>query len=124
MTKEKNAMLQMIICSVLWSIAGIIIKLIDANPFVISGFRSLFSAITVFIFMIIAKKKFVINKKAVIMATCMSIVFLLFVSANKLTTAANAIVLQFTAPVFVLIVSYIFLKPRKSSYRYYTKVMV
>ena len=112
MTKEKSAMLQMIICSVLWSIAGIIIKLIDANPFVISGFRSLFSAITVFIFMIIAKKKFVINKKAVIMSTCMSMVFLLFVSANKLTTAANAIVLQFTAPVFVLIVSYIFLKQK------------
>lgn len=112
MAKEKSAMFQMIICSFLWSIAGIIIKLIDANPFVISGFRSLFSALTVFVFMMIAKTKFVINKKAVIMALCMSLVFLLFVSANKLTTAANAIVLQFTAPVFVLIVSSVFLKQK------------
>jgi drug/metabolite transporter (DMT)-like permease len=38
----------------------------------------------------------------------------LFVSANKLTTAANAILLQYTAPVYVAILGYWFLKERIS----------
>lgn len=112
MTKERFAMIQMVICSVLWSIAGIFIKLIDCNPLVISGFRSLFSALTVLVFMMIAKMKFVFNKKVFLTAVCMSLAFLAFVTANKLTTAANAIVLQFTAPVFVLIISATILKQK------------
>ena len=37
-----------------------------------------------------------------------------FVAANKLTTAANSIVLQFTAPMFIVVFSALFLKKRFS----------
>ncbi len=112
MAKQNKAIIQMIICSILWSIAGIFIKLIDCNSFVIAGFRSLFSAITVFVFMYFAKIKLVFNKKVLMTAVFMSCVFLAFVMANKFTTAANAIVLQFIAPVFVLIISCFVLKQK------------
>ena len=112
MTRQRTAILQMIICAALWSIAGVLIKFIDCNPFVIAGFRSLISAVTVFVFMRIIKLKFVFNKKVFLTAVFMCLTFLAFVTANKLTTSANAIVLQFTAPVFVLIISACFLKQK------------
>ena len=93
----------MLICSTLWSIAGIFIKLIDANPFVIAGFRSLFAACTVFAYMIISKTKIRITKRTVLNGAVLCILFFMFVGSNKLTTAANAIVLQFTSPIFLMI---------------------
>jgi hypothetical protein len=36
----------------------------------------------------------------------------LFVIANKLTTSANAVFLQFTAPVYVILISYFILKEK------------
>lgn len=104
MTKENNAMLKMLLCACLWSIAGIIIKMVDMNSFAIAGFRSLFAAAAVGVFMAVTKKQIVISKKTVIGAVFLCATFMAFVTANKLTTAANAIVLQFTAPIFVMII--------------------
>ena len=114
MTKEMGAMLKMLLCACLWSIAGIIIKLVDMNPFAIAGLRSLFAAATVAIFMRLTSKRVIVNKKTIVGAVFLCATFIAFVSANKLTTAANAIVLQFTAPVFVMIIEGIILhkKPR------------
>lgn len=104
MTKENNAMLKMLLCACLWSIAGIIIKMVNMNSFAIAGFRSLFAAAAVGVFMAVTKKRIVISKKTVIGAVFLCATFMAFVTANKLTTAANAIVLQFTAPIFVMII--------------------
>lgn len=104
MTKENNAMLKMLLCACLWSIAGIIIKMVDMNSFAIAGFRSLFAAAAVGVFMAVTKNRIVISKKTVIGAVFLCATFMTFVTANKLTTAANAIVLQFTAPIFVMII--------------------
>ncbi len=114
MTKEMGAMLKMLLCACLWSIAGIIIKLVDMNPFAIAGLRSLFAAATVAVFMRLTSKRVIVNKKTLLGAVFLCATFIAFVSANKLTTAANAIVLQFTAPVFVMIIEGIILrkKPR------------
>jgi len=103
--KQRNAIIQMLICASLWSIAGIFFKLIDWNPFVTAGFRSLIAAITVIIYMIVKKQKIVISKNVLISMFFLSATYLCFVSANKLTTSANAIVLQYTAPVFIIIIS-------------------
>lgn len=111
-SSKNKAILQMLACSTLWSIAGIFIKLINCHALVIAGFRSLFAASTVYIFMRYKKTKFVITKKTALTAVFLTLTFLAFVSANKLTTAANAIVLQFTLPVFVLIFSFVFLKQK------------
>lgn len=102
----------MLTCAALWSIAGIFIKLIPWNAFAISSLRSLFAGITVFAFIKIKGYKISINRRTLIAGILMSLVYTAFVGANKLTTAANAIVLQFTAPLFIVIFSAIFFKQK------------
>lgn len=103
MNKERVAILQMLCCAALWSIAGIFIKLVPWNAFAVAGMRSLVAGITVFACMKIMGIDFVLNKKTVVAGIFSACTYLCFVSANKLTTAANAIVLQFTCPVFIVI---------------------
>ncbi len=109
---RQKAIVMMILCAVGWSLSGILIKLIDWNPFVIAGFRSLFAAITTAVFLVATKTKFIVNKKTIFGGIMMAFVFFLFVIANKMTTAANAIVLQYTEPIFLMIFSAIFLKQK------------
>lgn len=109
---QKRAILLMIICSTLWSIAGIFIKLIPWNALVIAGWRSLISAGCVVIYMRIARLRVRLNRISFMCGVFLALTFLAFVSANKLTTAANAIVLQFTAPVFILILSALVFRQR------------
>lgn len=105
-------MLLMLTCAALWSIAGIFIKLIPWNPLVIAGFRSLIAAVVVVIYMRRINQKIIINRASVASGVMLMLTFLAFVTANKLTTSANAIVLQFTCPVFILIISALFFKQR------------
>lgn len=109
---DRKALAQMIICSVLWSIAGIFIKLVSCSAMVIAGMRSLFAAITIFAFLIVTRKKIYIDKKIFFAALIMCLSFICFILANKMTASANAIVLQYTQPVFIVIISVIFLKKR------------
>lgn len=102
----------MVIAAALWSIAGIFIKMIDANPFTIAGLRSLFSAGVVAVFMAVRHERFKISRYSILASVALMLTFNAFVTANKLTTAANAIVLQFTAPVFILLINLIFFKQR------------
>lgn len=109
---QNRAALSMAACAVLWSTAGIFIKLIPWNPLVISGWRSLFAAGVMALYIRRAGLKFRVNRSSVLSGISLAGTLLAFVCANKLTTAANAIVLQYTSPVFILIFSAIFLKQK------------
>lgn len=112
MKKENKAIIQMLTCAALWSIAGIFIKLIPWNAFAISSLRSLIAGITVLAFIKLKGYKIVLNRRTLTAGILMSFVYTAFVGANKLTTAANAIVLQFTAPLFIVIFSAILFKQK------------
>ena len=112
MNKNSAALLELVICASLWSIAGIFIKMIPWHPFVIAGFRSLIASLVVLVYIKIRKYKVVITKNVLLSAVLLCLTFFAFVVANKLTTAANAIVLQFTAPVFIMVYSVILFKQR------------
>jgi len=86
-------------------IAGIFIKLVPWNAMVIAGFRSLIAAVVVLVFMRMTGRRVKLNLSSFQSGVCIAATFFAFVSANKMTTAANAIVLQFTSPVFILIIS-------------------
>lgn len=111
-TKRNTAIKYMIIASVLWSIGGIFIKLINWNPMAIAGSRSAIAALVMMGYL--KKFKFKINKSMLICACSYSLLVILFVSANKLTTSANAILLQFTSPVWVALLSRAILKQKIS----------
>ncbi len=112
MTQKTKSILLLFLCSILWSIAGIIIKFIKCNPFVIAGIRSLFATLPIITYAVFSKTKLKFTKKAITSSFFFCGTFLCFVVSNKLTTAANAIVLQYTTPIFIVIISVLFLKKK------------
>lgn len=114
MKKETKASIEMLVCASLWSIAGVLMKFIPWNSFSISSSRSLIAGITIAAFMYFNKIPFRFDKHIALSGIISGCVYICFTAANKLTTAANAIVLQFTAPVFIVIYSALFKKERPS----------
>ncbi len=105
-------MMLMALCGVLWSLGGIFIKLISWSPFMIAGVRSLIAALILGGYMYFRRVPVKICRYSIGAGIGLSASCLFFVVANKLTTAANAIVLQYAAPVFILIISAVFLKQK------------
>lgn len=113
-----NAILSLAIASVLWSTAGLLIKWVPWNPIAIAGMRSGIAGIVLISFWLIRYKSLptLPTKKKFFASINYVILVMLFIASNKLTTAANAILLQFTAPVWVMFFAAIFLKePIKKS---------
>jgi drug/metabolite transporter (DMT)-like permease len=104
------SILLLIATAVLWSFGGILIKLVDWNPIAIAGMRSAIASL--FILAIIKKPKIDWSPTQIGCAAAYAATVISFVAANKLTTAANAILLQYTAPIYVAIFSVWFLKER------------
>ena len=108
MKKENKAIIEMLICAALWSTGGIFIKLLPWNGFAVAGLRSLIAGATMGLYMLLKKYRFVLSRRTLRSGVFTACVYTCFVLANKLTTAANAIVLQFTSPVFIVIFSALF----------------
>ena len=106
MTKtQKIGTAQMLACSLLWSMAGIMFKYIPWNGVVIASLRAAIAGAVVLAFIRIRGMELSVSAKTIPTGIAKGLTCLLFVVANKMTTAANAIVLQYTAPVFLLLFS-------------------
>jgi drug/metabolite transporter (DMT)-like permease len=92
-----------LLAALFWSLAGVFIKFLDLHPLTIVFYRSLFAALVFAPFLRRAHWSF--SFPIAVSAISYSAAITAFVSANKLTTAANAIVLQYTAPIFVFLYS-------------------
>lgn len=110
--RKNRAMLLMVITAAMWSIGGIFIKLISWNPFLIAGVRSGISGSIMALYMAATRTQFKLNRYSLLAGMGLGCSATLFTIANKLTTAANAIVLQYTAPVFILLISAVFFKEK------------
>jgi drug/metabolite transporter (DMT)-like permease len=96
----------------LWSTAGAAIKLCTLNAWQISLGRSLVAAVVLWLLLPGARSRPTRGTWAVAAAYAVTVV--LFTVANKLTTSANAIFLQDTAPLYVLLLSPLLLRERPS----------
>ncbi len=105
MSKENKAILEMLLCAALWSIAGIFIKLLPWSGFAVASLRSLIAGLCIALYMAAKRIPFAFNRRTLIAGVLAGSVYVCFATANKLTTAANAIVLQFTSPAFIVIFS-------------------
>jgi len=96
----------------LWSSSGLFIKVLTLDAFQISFYRCLFAAITVSLVTLIREKKIKFETDLISNLAALSYagILIFFVIATKMTTAANAIFLQFTAPFYLLFLEPIFLK--------------
>jgi drug/metabolite transporter (DMT)-like permease len=105
-----------LLCAVLWSGSGLFIKLIDWHPIIIAGGRS---AVAV-VFLLILRRLSPGRKSGLsgqlpflaIAGLCYAATMILFVIANKLTASANAILLQYTAPVWAALLGWLVLRER------------
>ncbi|MGA7720966.1 MAG: EamA family transporter [Ignavibacteriaceae bacterium] len=99
--EHQKGLIAVFTAGLMWSTGGIFIKLITLNALQICFLRSIWAAL---VFIAIFKNKiFYANLFTFINALLYIGVLILFVSATKITTAANAIFLQYTAPIYVLI---------------------
>src|SRR3989454_5325515 len=96
--------------AVLWSAGGLFIKWNSLPGLELSFGRSLLAAITVAIFP--RREGFGLNRVTALASVLYAALLVLFVLATKETTAANAIFLQYTAPVYVLILEPVLYKEK------------
>ena len=104
MTKNK-AILELLLCSLLWSIGGVFMKLVPWSGFAIAGARGVLAAGVMAAFMAARRLRFTLTRRSALGGACLCGTMTLFALANKATTAANAIVLQYTAPIWIMLVS-------------------
>src|SRR2546423_5598684 len=96
-----SPLLLVMAAALLWSTGGLFIKLSHLFSLELSFGRPLFAAITVAIWT--RREGLGINRLTIITSLLYPALLLLFVIATKETTAANAIFLQYTAPIYMLV---------------------
>ena len=101
-SKQKSTLF-VFLASVCFSTGGLFIKLVPWSALAINGSRNLIGAAVIGVYLLVTKHRIVFSRRVLIGALSMIGVTTLFALANKMTTAANTIVLQFTAPVFVIL---------------------
>ncbi len=111
---RSSAILSLALCALLWSSAGFLIKLVDWEPFAIAGARSFVAFLTMLAF--VRKPRFSFSANQVFAAVFYALTMILFVTANKMTTAANAILLQYTEPIYIILLSPLLLRGEKTDW--------
>lgn len=116
MTQNKKLRQRGIACvffsAVLYSIGGLCMKFIPWNGISINGGRNIIALVVIGAYLLLTKHPLRFNRSIALGAVCVSGTNILFCIANKMTTSANAIVLQFTAPIFVLLLSVLIWKKK------------
>jgi drug/metabolite transporter, DME family len=112
--EHRKGLIYIIIAAMLWSSSGLFIKVLTLTAFQISFFRSLVAAATIVLILRFRGRKpeFHLRWPDAACTLCYALTVILFVIATKLTTAANAIFLQFTAPIYLLFLEpWVFRRP-------------
>ena len=131
MSNRAKSILMLFIAAVLWSTAGYILIIVDWNPLAITGARSFFALIPMII--VFGKPRPIWIKDSdtqkfqvapMIAVLCYAATVFTFVTANRLTTAANAIMLQYTAPMYAAFMGAFLLKEKIRKQDVFTVVIV
>ncbi|MCQ2547386.1 MAG: DMT family transporter [Clostridia bacterium] len=109
-TTKYTAVFFVLLSAIFYSIAGVLVKQVTWSALTLNGVRSVFAVIVMLIFAKLSGDKLKINKPIIIGALANFATNITFVSSTQLTTAANAVVLQFTMPIFVIVLNIILFK--------------
>ena len=96
----------MLIYAMFSALGGVLIKASSMSAFAITGFRSLIAGSIIVLFYAAQGKKLIMNKKTLISGFILALVLVTFILSNKLTTSANAIMLQYGCPIYIIGINY------------------
>lgn len=115
MEQEKKGAAMVFCSAVLYSIGGLCIKIIPWGGMAINGARTAIALAVIGLYLLATHHRPRMNRWVLLGALAVCGTNILYAVANKLTTAANTIVLQFTAPIFVILLSALFFgkKPKR-----------
>ena len=102
-SKRTQAIFLLVAAAVLWSLAGVLIKWVSLPALAVAGFRSAIALPVLLIFF--GRRAVNFSAAQLIGGVAYAATVTLFVAATKLTTAGNAILLQYTAPLYVAMLS-------------------
>ncbi len=108
MTSQNQARLQLVFAALLFSTGGAAIKASTLSGWQVASFRSGVAALTLLLLVPATRRGW--GWKPALVGTTYAATLILFVIANKLTTSANAIFLQATSPLYLLLLGPLFLK--------------
>jgi len=98
---HRRSVILLVLAAVLWSTSGLFIKLLDWQPMAILGGRSIFAALLFLAYLRPRSLRW--TRLEVLGAVSYVVAQLAFITATKLTTAANAIFLQYAAPIYIIL---------------------
>lgn len=105
-----TAMLWIFIAGFFWSVGGLMVKISQDNPITLLGYRALLSLPVLLIFT--PPQKLKMNKKVFLYALFPTALAFTYVFSARLTTAANAIMLQYASPLYVVVLCYLLYKKK------------
>lgn len=108
MLSANAARLRLVAAALLFSTGGAAIKATTLSAYQVASFRSGIAALTLLLLIPAARRGW--NWRAVLVGLAYATTLFLFVVANKLTTSANTIFLQSTAPLYILVLAPLLLK--------------
>ncbi|MDR1292834.1 MAG: DMT family transporter [Clostridiales Family XIII bacterium] len=111
MKPRTQAVLLLLATGLLWSMGGVFVKTSDMHPLAISSIRGGVAAIVFFI-ALRGRPKFSFSRPQIIGAAAYGVTLTCFVVATSLTSAANAILIQYTSPIYVAILAHFFLREK------------
>jgi len=109
---RRKAILFLIIAAMLWSTSGIFLKTLNWQPLAVLAGRSLFSSLVFLVYLRRIPRRF--TRWQWVAALSSVLTQLLYITAIQMTTAANAIFLQYTAPIYILLLGYWLLREKPS----------
>jgi len=113
--QQLSGQLAVLFAAFLWSTSGLFIKLLDWHPVVIAGARSFVAALFLLVVRLISPPPKGVKNRAFPLWACgfaFAFTLLTYVVANKLTTAANVILLQYSAPIWAALLAWALLKEK------------
>ena len=116
-----RAALWLIFCVVLWSTSGLMIKLSSLDALALNAGRNLFTVVIIWLYL--RRPHFTFSLPQIGGALASVAAQSLFVRATQLTSAANAILLQYSAPFFVAIFAIWYLRERPKAIDWITMAM-
>ena len=104
--KKNMGIAAVLAASLCFSMGGLLMKLVPWNPLAINGVRNLIACIVIGLYIRVIHHKIVFNPTVLMGALALAGTTTLYAAANKLTTAGNTIILQYTAPIWIIILMY------------------